>query len=98
MIDLVPLRYRKKPVVIEAVRFDGSWTSAKPILGWIESTKLIETPSPSWSDVYGGNILIYTLEGIMTASPGDWIIKGVANEFYPCKDSVFQQSYEVVDG
>ena len=45
-----------------------------------------------------GTLDIPTLEGVMTASPGDWIIKGVAGEFYPCKSDIFEATYErVVD-
>ena len=43
-------------------------------------------------------LVIYTLEGDHTALPGDWIIKGVANEFYPCKPNIFEQTYEPVQG
>jgi hypothetical protein len=41
-------------------------------------------------------IAIYTLEGVMTASSGDWIIKGVKGEFYPCKNDIFEATYEYV--
>jgi hypothetical protein len=70
-------RFRKKTVVIEAWLFDGSWESAKPIVGL--------SGGISWTDHAGGQISIETLEGTMTASAGDWVIKGVKGEFYPCK-------------
>ena len=44
-----------------------------------------------------GELLIATLEGVMRASIGDWIIRGVAGEFYPCKDSIFSATYEPAD-
>jgi hypothetical protein len=44
-----------------------------------------------------GNVFIPTLEGTMTASPGDWIIKGLCGEFYPCKPDIFEKSYEIVE-
>ena len=44
-----------------------------------------------------GVLIIHTLEGDMTVSEGDWIIKGVNGEFYPCKDDIFQKTYEKVD-
>jgi len=83
-------KYRKKPVVIEAVRL-----------------LLPETPSDiaSWCGgrVCGAGDLtakvwieIDTLEGVMRADYGDWIIKGVKGEFYPCKPDIFEATYEVV--
>lgn len=81
-------QYRKKPVVIDAWRFDGSWESASPVVAM--SQKI------AWSDYGGGRIQIETLEGTMTALPGDWIIKGVKNEFYPCKPDIFWATYEPV--
>ncbi len=83
------MRYRKKPIVIDAWRFDGSWTSARPIIGLWDGM--------SWSDGNGGEICIETLEGTMTASAGDWIICGVKGEFYPCKPDVFDITYEPVE-
>lgn len=80
-------KFRKKPVVVEAWLFDGSWESAKPIVG--------QHPDIRWSSRgAGGYIAIKTLEGTMEASPGDWIIKGTAGEFYPCKPEVFASVYE----
>lgn len=57
-----------------------------------------------WSGGYEGTdpdnprVLIKTLEGTMEARPGWWVIRGLAGEFYPCSDEIFEQSYEVVDG
>lgn len=85
------MKYRKKPVVIEAIKFDGSSESLKSIdemMGIINDL-----------DFTGGSpkIFIRTLEGIMTAIQGDWIIKGVNGEFYPCKPDIFEKTYEVVE-
>jgi len=90
-------KFRKKPVVIEAEQFDGSWASAKPILEWMEPSRPIDRSGARWADRDGGTIFINTLEGEMTASPGDWIIKGVKGEFYPCKPDIFEATYEPVD-
>lgn len=80
--------YRKKPVEIAAIK----WTGKN--LG--EICKFIE------KDVshcfVGGQLYITTLEGIHRASIGDFIIKGVKGEFYPCKPDVFEKTYEEIGG
>ena len=85
-------KYRKKPVEIEAVQYNGhnSWE----IEQW--SNKQVYS-SPVLSDnPYNLYLQIKTLEGVMTAIPGDWVIKGVAGEFYPCKNDIFLLTYEEV--
>lgn len=87
-------QFRKKPVVVEAVQFTGRG-SEDECLAFI---------SPEYVASYNmaGNpettpIKLHTLEGVMEASPGDWIIKGVQGEFYPCKPDIFEQTYEAVE-
>lgn len=75
-------RWRKKPVEIEAVRFTGD----------NHADVAAFTGGPDLG-VFG-QFLIDTREGVMKASAGDWIIKGVAGEFYPCKPDIFEQTYE----
>ena len=96
------MKFRKKPIVIEATQFDG--TNAAAILFWIGS-------SPAALDAArGGKKLAYlselgllriaTLEsgdGYHIADPGDWIICGVKGEFYPCKPEIFDATYERAD-
>lgn len=82
-------QFRKKPVRIEAWKFDGSWSSAQIFVN--------KTHNMRWSDRDGGRVFIDTLEGTMEASPGDWIICGVKGEFYPCRDDIFRMTYEAVD-
>lgn len=54
-----------------------------------------DEPSPNGiRDLYGSHMLVPTLEGQMIARPGDWIIKGVKGEFYPCRPDIFEQTYE----
>ena len=79
-------QYRKKPIIIEAIQFDGSKENIAEIL------------SISWSIGLLSDSLIgiKTLEGLMNANLGDWIIKGVLGEVYPCKPDVFDITYEVV--
>ena len=89
-------KYRKKPVVVEAMQFTGSSTSVNLVESWMSSG--VE-PSPSFMSTQdlGRVINIETLEGIMEATMGDWIIKGVNGEFYPCKPDIFAATYERVE-
>lgn len=80
--------FRKKPVMIEAMRFIGA-KNAFSCLDFIRSNE-------AYYDSNAEQIGIPTLEGTMTAAVGDWIIKGVNGEFYPCKPDVFEKTYEVV--
>ena len=104
---LKPTKYRKKPVVIEAMRFDTSsysamievarWCGGLICLGHEVKTPLgSEAKASDWTDVAYW-LDIPTLEGVMKASPGDYIIRGVQGELYPCKPNIFEDTYEVVD-
>lgn len=83
-------KFRKKPVVIEAELFDGSETSARLVCAFASASV-----SPGWDRV--DHINIVTLEGAMRADKGDWVIKGVNGEFYPCKPDIFAATYEHVE-
>ncbi len=81
-------KFRKKPVTIEAIQL----TDAKSVLdieAWIDSPTVGFNTSPP-------TLWIDTLEGRMTAYAGDWIIKGVNGEFYPCKNEIFINTYQEV--
>lgn len=83
--------FRKKPVVIEAVHHDGFFDHMRePWLSFLRATDA--------SRIYGSshNVVIETLEGKMIADPGDWIIRGVKGELYPCKPDIFEATYEPV--
>jgi hypothetical protein len=80
------MRYVKKPVVIDAVQWTGF--NRAEILDFVG-------PAASWGDVTG--MTIATLEGNHAASEGDYIIKGVAGEYYPCKPDIFAATYSLVD-
>lgn len=80
-----PLKFRKKPVVIEAMQFDGTALADIAIATWVGEFYVS-------SDVGGPKIK--TLEGDHYVSDGDWIIKGVKGEFYPCKPDIFELTYE----
>lgn len=88
------MKYRKKPVVIEAVRFTGSSTHAYAIKDWMAGRDYVE-PGMATCDMR--SMTIPTLEGDMTAHPGDYIIRGVKGEFYPCRADIFEQTYEVAE-
>lgn len=83
-------KYRKKPVVIGAVKWDGR-TKTISMLAPFENA----TESPEITE--DGRLHITTLEGVMTAEIGDFIIRGVAGEIYPCKPDIFERTYEPVE-
>jgi hypothetical protein len=85
-------QYRKKPVVIEAWQCG----SALPMPQWLYDEMKDDGCISGYENSIGNlsSALIETLEGAMSANAGDWIIRGVANELYPCKDEIFQQTYE----
>ena len=87
------MKFRKRPVVIEAMQFDGQVTIG--LANWLSGTRT--TPAAEWKhDAKAGTIAIRTLEGVMVANVGDWIICGVKGEFYPCKPDIFAATYESV--
>lgn len=89
-------RYRKRPVEIDAVRYDGR--NRDEVVAFIGGLGKVEEKKVSGPGrgMHEG-IVIHTLEGDMTASVGDWIIKGIAGEFYPCRDDIFRATYEAVE-
>lgn len=106
-----PQRFRKRPVTIEAMQLLGVAPHWHAVYTWIEeNTKGSfepmavlngEVPVPESGvsiDPSDGALLIATREGVMHASEGDWIIRGVQGEFYPCKPDIFAATYEPADG
>ena len=99
-------KYRKKPVEIEAMQWDGTVTEGQEIMHWAAKASGMTVPPEYLNDTPRGPVGIYTprgldpylsiitLEGTMTARPGDFIIRGVQGEFYPCKPDIFEQTYE----
>ena len=91
-------KYRKKPVVIEAVQFNGFKE---------ENGQVNLSERPEWlTSEFGKKVIFFdkqntltikTLEGNMIANLGDWIIKGINNEFYPIKSEIFFKTYEKVE-
>lgn len=83
-------RFRKKPIVIEAIQFTGHNQAevlafCRPNLSKraLEGAQIMKLP-----------VIITNREGDLTASPGDWVIKGTAGEFYPCKPDIFANIYD----
>ena len=101
--------FRKKPVIIEAMQLVGANADTHAVYLWVESNTdgsfealdVIEgrKPYPKSGisiDPRDGRCIISTLEGLHWANPGDWIIRGVNGEFYPCKPDIFEETYEKV--
>lgn len=87
-------KFKKKPVVIEAHRvtdYKDDPESFQKLANWCMGRIVYN------DEIMQNSIVIHTLEGDMTAFEGDWIIKGIEGEFYPCKNSIFKDSYEQVD-
>ena len=88
--------FRKKPVVIEARRWDGSLNVAAHLCEWMNGPGPDGDPTAGY--VYNkdgvSDFLIATLEGDQQVDPEDWIIKDVAGEFYPCKPTIFAAKYD----
>ena len=91
-------KFRKKPVVIAAIQWTGSWSMIAEWLESLQPSRMAFQPGhtpPILRD--GDQLLIETLEGLHVASLGDWIIQGVRGELYPCKPDIFEQTYEPVE-
>lgn len=83
--------YVKKPVIIEAIQWTGENTKKVINFGG-----LTNAGNPSIIDFEKGNLIVSTLEGYMKAYPGDYILKGIKGEIYPCRKDIFEESYEKI--
>lgn len=88
-------KFRKKPVVIEAVQYDGN--NALDVVRFIDEGKEKGYEEAILKGIKEEGFKIRTLEGKMKADVGDWIIKGVKGEFYPCKPDIFEATYELAE-
>lgn len=87
-------RYVKKPIEIDAMQLPAEGEEAdENLIDFLHSMDYIDR---TWESDRDGGLVIHTLEGDMLASPGDWIIKGVKGEFYPCKPDIFELTYDEV--
>lgn len=102
-----PKRYRKRPVVVEAMHLVGKAADWHLVYRWIEENTSgsfeplsviqgeVSCPASGVSiDPRDGRLIIATLEGLHWANPGDWIVRGARGEFYPIKEAIFQETYE----
>ena len=98
--------FRKKPVIIDAVQFESvsfaggglyriNFDTTDDLPKWLRDAMMDGNIVPDV--VEEGGVIVKTLEGSHLASPGDWIIRGVAGELYPCKPEIFAMTYEPVD-
>jgi hypothetical protein len=89
-------KFRRKPIMIDAVQWTGSMTC----LGELQPLTLPDRRTlqvvEDFIDAGPPSLAIQTLEGEMVANPGDWIIKGVKGDLYPCKPDIFAETYEEV--
>lgn len=86
------MKYRKRPIVIDAVQFDGSSVNCAAVTDFLGGPQAHQTHYWKAETNRGGWIV--TLEGDMEFKPGDWIIRGIKGEFYPCKPDIFAATYE----
>jgi len=82
------MKFRKKPIIIEAVQWTGDMTKVIELVGH---------DLPTYGEGKNGSLRITTLEGDHEVSPKDWILRGVRGEFYPCKPDIFMITYDLVD-
>lgn len=88
-------RFRKRPVVVEAEQYDGSWENAQHLIGRFGPELEIEgywTQEPVLG--FHRRLVVRTPEGTMIVGVGDWIIRGIRGEVYPCKPDIFEATYE----
>ena len=85
------IKARKRPIVVEAMHFTDE--NKNKVFNWVSCNHYAD-----FDEHDNPTIIIKTLEGNMIASIGDYIIKGVTGEFYPCKPDIFDKTYEVLNG
>lgn len=97
MAILTMAKFRKKPIIIEAIVWNGkNFDEISQFIGEDYGHKLSYEDTEEKA-INTGEYFIKTLEGIMKANAGDYIIKGVNGEFYPCKPDIFEKTYEPVN-
>ena len=91
-------KYCRKPIVVEAIQWTGNNTDEVLEFGRGKIKHRQYKYSPNGKDIlYGEELYVETLEGELRANKGDYIIKGVRGEFYPCKPDIFEKIYEELE-
>ena len=85
-------KYVKKPVIVESMRFGIGTDELIKLQDWMDADLVID-----FNEKDNPKLKIKTLEGVMEASVGDYIIKGIRGEFYPCKPDIFEATYSTVE-
>jgi hypothetical protein len=93
-------KYRKKPVIIDAFQMTHFYFDNNAWPDWLKEAIekgyiFLRHKNSTWRDDVAGKIP--TMEGVMEISFSDWVIRGIQNEFYPCKPDIFDQTYELVE-
>jgi len=93
------MKYRKKPVVVEAFQYDGDLEGAAGYYVPDWAVKAYEDGTMYYGEPDGqpGELFIDTLEGAQHVSVGDYVIQGVNGELYPCKPDIFEKTYEAAE-
>jgi hypothetical protein len=86
------MKFRKKPVVIDAIQWTGEVVQGLDICDFAEASSDQTTVG-----FKGGDLVVYTLEGQMVCPPGHWLIRGVKGELYPCAPDIFTATYEAAE-
>lgn len=90
-------QFRKKPIIVEAVQ----WMPGRYFKHFQHGREMWLEKAMNGSDsvivVDGDKLIVKTLEGVMVANPGDWIIRGVKGELYPCKNDIFMATYDAAE-
>ena len=90
------MKYRKKPVIIEAIQIGTNLEEVRNFVGDKGEIYVEDYAGKVGKSTPIFNVYIHTLEGIMKASRGDFIIRGVEDELYPCKEDIFYKTYELI--
>lgn len=99
LIDVMKIKGKatKKPVEIEFWRNTGKEENALKMMDWIGEGNTVEFSCPEHEDCWDGTLIISTLEGDMRVDVGDYVIRGVNGEHYPCKPDIFHKTYNIED-
>lgn len=87
-------KFKKKPLEIEAMQWDGTITSANEIMEWSRTSMGPRIVHNSYTNtIHEPHLNIFTMEGVMVARKHDWVIRGIHGEIYPCKPDIFEKTY-----